>query len=248
MNDTILTVSDLSKDYIDTAGFIVHLLEGINFEVEPQTVTTILAPSGAGKSSLLKITAGLENPTAGKILIKDKAVFIPSKPSSFPWLNVSENIKFNSNNINEEKVKEIIEFVGLSGYEEHFAHTKSLGFRFRISLARAIIKEPSLLIIDETFGNMKSEIKLDLYGLVREAAVRYKLSVLFATTNISESLIISDIIYIMKKKPGEIVTKIDLKFKGIRDEKFYLTGDFVRSKNIIDSALNEHNLKELLVL
>ena len=92
--NTILNIERLTKDYIDRTGHIVHLLEDIDLNINEGEFTTILAPNGAGKSSLLNIIAGLETPSSGKIEDDSKKkIFIPSEPSSFPWLNVKENIE-----------------------------------------------------------------------------------------------------------------------------------------------------------
>ena len=146
-------VNSLSKDYTDSSGFTVHLLEGISFEIEKGSITSLLAPTGAGKSSLLRILSGLDTQTTGTVKVNSenkKIVYIPSAPSSFPWYSVKENLSLVSND--ENKINSVIKDVGLEGYENHFPDNNSLGFRFRISLARALAAGADIIILDEPFN------------------------------------------------------------------------------------------------
>ena len=112
--NTILDIEGLTKDYTDRTGHMVHLLEDINLKINDEEFTAILAPTGAGKSSLLKIIADLEPLSSGKITDNSKKkIFIPSEPSSFPWLNVKENILFNIKDNDQDKLQNIINLVVL---------------------------------------------------------------------------------------------------------------------------------------
>lgn len=188
-------------------------MESIDLSINEGEITTILAPTGSGKSALLKIIAGLETSSSGKI--KDnsqKKIFIPAKPSSFPWLNVKENILFNLSNSDDAELQKISNLIGLEGYKDHYPHNKSLGFRFRISLARAIMNKADLIIIDESFTKMRDEVKKRIYFLLRKIISERKISILFGTSNISEAILLSDKIFLMDKSPGRILDSFDIKF------------------------------------
>ncbi len=93
----MLSIKNISKHYSDRVGYQINLLKNISFTIAPKEFVTILAPVGSGKTSLLRILAGLDDPTSGEIINDlNRKRFIPTKPSSFPWLNVIENISFNS--------------------------------------------------------------------------------------------------------------------------------------------------------
>ncbi len=234
MNDANLKLDNISKDYIDSVGFNIHLLENISVSVGQNEFVTILAPKGSGKTSLLKIACKLENPTSGKVETgKIKIAFIPSKPSSFPWFNVEENISYNSK-LKRKEIFEIINLVGLNGYEDHFPHNQSEGFRFRISLGRAIANEPEIIVIDEPFNKLNDKTREEIYLLTREIFIHKKLTILFGTTNISEAIFLSDKIYLMKKNPAEIIKKIRVDLDKKRELSLMGSKSFQSSRNEIE--------------
>jgi ABC-type nitrate/sulfonate/bicarbonate transport system ATPase subunit len=201
MSQKIIKIDSISKKYSDSTGYVVQLFENISFEIEK--VTTILAPTGTGKSSLLKIIAGIDE---GEKSVTTKNIFIPQKPSSFPWLNVKENITFN-NKIAAKELKDIIKLVGLEGYDDHFPNNNSIGFRFRISLARAIANNPDLLLIDESLTKLTPKRKLELYALLRKVALEKGIPILYATSSITEAIRLSDKIVLMSQNPTKVVTQ-----------------------------------------
>ncbi len=241
---SILKLENISKHYLKAAGAKANVLENINISVESsEKFVSVLAPFSSGKTTLLKIISAIESPDAGKVFLqndiynkpKGKIIFIPEKPSSFPWLSVKENVRFGQSSNSSSGLsardseifhKELIDIVGLSGYEDHFPHNESLGFRFRISLARALAAAPEIILLDDPFKRMNSETKDEIYELVRQVLDKYKITFILATTNISEAVYLSNKIYLMKKNPGQIFEEIrldaeTLKSKGLnRHERF----------------------------
>jgi len=243
----ILEVKKLSKDYNDATGFNVHLLEDISLEVTENSITSILAPTGAGKSSLLKILSGIETSTSGQVKInsaKQRVVYIPSKPSSFPWFSVKQNIELV--NQDEEKIKSIIEFVGLEGYEDHFPDNNSVGFRFRISLARALAAEPGIIILDEPFGKEIKPVTLQrLYELLLYLKSKLGITFLLGTSNLSEAILLSDEIYLMQKEPGKIIDSIQITFDSERNVELMRTEKFIDYRNKIEELLKKQKEQSL---
>lgn len=205
--ENILTVENISKEYSDEVGYRINLLKNVSFTVEKGSVTSIIAPTGSGKSSLLKILAGLEEPTSGEIKQSNgiNNILIPSKPSSFPWMNVRENVKFGLTEIDESKVNDIIKLVGLDGYEDHVPHNKSYGFRFRISLATSLIRNPHILILDEPFNEMDATTKGEVYLLIKSVNEKLNTTIILGTTNITEAIFLSDKVCLMKKVPVKLL-------------------------------------------
>ena len=242
-----MNIENLSKDYFDSTGHIVHLLEDINLNINEGELTSILAPTGAGKSSLLKIISRLENPTSGKIEDNSKKkIFIPDEPSSFPWLNVKENILFNLSNNNDTELKAVISLVGLEGYEDHYPNNKSLGFRFRISLARAIMNNADLIVIDESFTKIRDEVKKRIYLLLRRVIAEKKISFLFGTSNISEAILLSDKIFLMDKNPGRILDSFEIRFADPIRKNFSDSNDFTEYREKIKTYLTKINPNKIL--
>ena len=208
MESALLKTDRISKSYIDLVGYRINLLQDFSVAVHEKEFVTFLAPAGSGKTSLLKILAGLEMPSDGDVICSQKKrVFIPSKPSSFPWLSVFENISFNSE-LEETEIQKIIDLVGLHGYEDHIPHNKSEGFRFRISLGRALANKPDILFLDEPFNNLNTATREEIYQLLRRVYLSNSIPFVFGTTNISEAIFLSERIYLMKKNPGEIISEL----------------------------------------
>jgi len=223
---SLLKIINVSKDYHGIAGAKQHVLQNVNLDVkfsyEKSRLISILAPLGAGKTTLLKIISGLVKPSNGEVNVtgkkcepeelRGKVVYIPEKASSFPWMNVKQNIIFAFNlksaALENNKLKKLINLVGLEGYENHFPNDKSLGFRFRISLARALAVEPQILLLDDPFKEMHHEVKKEINELILSLIFELKINIIFATANINNAIFLSDEIYLMKKNPGMIIDKI----------------------------------------
>ncbi len=235
MSNSKLVLKNLGKTYTDKLGNKLEVLKNVDAEINKNIITSFLAPQGSGKSSLLKIIAGLETHSSGDFINnQSKIVYIPSEPSSFPWLNVKQNITDINKNISEEKLSSILKSVGLLGYEEHFADNRSIGFRFRVSLAKALAYETDFIILDEVFNLMSSESKKECYNLVKELSKKGNTFIL-GTSNITESLFLSSEIYLLGSKPGEIIKKIDNK-NAVNSDLSILTDElFIKKRNEIEN-------------
>ncbi len=243
----MIKVKNISKSYSDEYGYKTNLLKNISFEMQEEEICSVIAPTGSGKSSLLKIIASLETQTEGELIDidKNKLIYIPSEPSSFPWLNVKENILFEIENPDDSKFNDAIKLVGLEGYETHFPNNKSLGFRFRIMLGRAIMRNANLIVVDEPFSKMDGETKSELYKLIRAINHTKKITFLFATTNISEALFLSNKIFLMKKNPGEIFESIDVKLPDKRDDDIFTSEKFIQLRTHIENSFKKIDTQKL---
>ncbi|MFO7446880.1 MAG: ATP-binding cassette domain-containing protein [Ignavibacteriaceae bacterium] len=254
----LLSVKELKKYYTSDTGFNLLVLDNINFSFESDEergkIKTVLAPLGAGKSTLLKIIAAVEKASQGSVILNGKEynipageiVYIPEKPSSFPWYNVRENIEFplkTSSNNSESSVNNLISLVGLAGYEDHFPHNKSYGFRFRISLARALSVNPKIVLIDDSFKNMDPETRDEIYQLIKVISSELKINFLLGTTNIHEAIFLSDEILLMKKNPGTVFKEINIKEK-IQLKDFTATKDVIALRDEIESYFRAENIGE----
>ena len=189
---------NINKTFTYENGLNVKLLDDISFEVKEGEVTSLLASTGSGKSTLLKILSGLELEDAGN-RNETKACIIPSQPSSFPWMNVTENILFANDKLDDQTQKKLVHLVGLEGYENHYPNNKSLGFRFRIAIARALAVNPKIILLDEPFAAMDQKTKLEMLQLIVDLNKETKTTILLATSNLSEALLVSQTILFMKK-------------------------------------------------
>ena len=202
--ETILSVKDISKTRIDSFGVRNKILDNISFEINETSpkFLSILASFGGGKTTLFKILAGLEKPSSGDVILKGekylqpngKIVLIPENSSSFPWLNVKENIELACRlencgiKVGSSEINDLITLVGLTGYENHYPHNNSIGFRFRISLARALLFNPVVLLLDDCFKKMDKTTKDEIFKLLQFISGQVNTRFLFTTTNIIESV------------------------------------------------------------
>lgn len=243
-----LEIKKLSKEFVDETGFRKNLFQNISFDVEKNSFTTVLAPTGMGKSSFLKIISGLETQSSGEIIKKEdtKIIYIPTEPSSFPWMTVKENISFALDD--KRDIKKYINIVGLDGYEDHIPHNKSLGFRFRISLARALAIEPSIIVLDEPFNKMDIKTKAEIYSLVNKINCNEKQTMLLGTTNITEAIYLSDKIILMKKDPAEILEEIKIEFDKERNYELLDKDEFHLMRTRIEKIYKQHQSQKLFNL
>jgi ABC-type nitrate/sulfonate/bicarbonate transport system ATPase subunit len=244
-----LEVKNITKYFKGEAGSRQLIFENLSFSInEEHNITSILAPFGGGKTTLLKILSGLDSDFMGEILLngdktKNKFPFIPEKPASFPWLNVKGNIRSIIDVLEKEerpseiKLQELIDLTGLTSYEDHFPHNKSYGFRFRISLARALAVSPQIILLDDPFKPMDSETKDEIFELIKKIATIKRIKFILTTSNITEAALLSDKILLIKNKPvylsGEIIIdKYKHRLEQLKDE----IQEIVQKENMINAS------------
>ena len=246
----MIEVKNISKEYKDINGFKNVVLKSISLNISSVKITSIIAPSGSGKSILLKIISGLEHATHGEVIKNGngKIIYFPSQPSSFPWLNVEENISLGLLKKDPPKIKSLIALVGLEGYESFYPNNKSYGFRFRIALARSLAHQPDVILLDEPFNQMDIKTKQEILLLIRDIHKTLKTSFLLATTNITEALFLSDDIYLLKNNPGEIISQFTVDLPKERDEIVYDSEKFIQLRSQIEKSFKKIDSQKLLSL
>jgi NitT/TauT family transport system ATP-binding protein len=193
----------------------------------------ILGMSGCGKSTILRYIAGLQQPTEGEVLLHGKPVsdeqrvsMVFQQYSSLPWMTVLDNVslalayKGMPKNERNEKAMEIIELVGLKGHEHKFAQypTLSGGQLQRVAIARSIIANPEILLMDEPFGALDINTRLQMQDLLAKLWMQFHSTIIFVTHDIAEAVYLGDDIYIMKSAPSQFVEhiKVDLPYPRTR--------------------------------
>jgi NitT/TauT family transport system ATP-binding protein len=215
-----LTLSNLSVTFPNGNGGL-EALRDISFEVQPREFLCVLGPSGCGKTTLLRVLAGLLRPTSGIITFHELAGNLPETGFVFqnanlmPWRNVLQNITLPlelSNTPPDEtrdKAKDLIELVGLQGFEGNWPKDLSGGMAQKVAIARALIHDPDLLLLDEPFGALDA-LTRERMGteLLRIWQVRQK-TVVMVTHSISEAVFLADRVLVLSSRPGNI--NLDLK-------------------------------------
>lgn len=211
-----------------STGVQKSILENITIDIKSQShrnsFTSIIAPFGSGKSTLLKIISGSLTPTKGQIKFYNdsgisqipKAVLINEHKNYLSWLSVKKNIEFTIENSrytgkkSNSDIQNIIDLVGLNGYEDHIPNSKSKGFIFRISIGNALITNPDFILLDEPFRNFTSSLRSEVYQVLQDIKSNTKVNFILATTNILESIHFSDMVYMMQKNPGLIFDSLEI--------------------------------------
>lgn len=229
----------VSKTFVQKETQFVHVLKDIDLDVRENEFLVLLGPGQSGKSTLLRIIAGLEKPSTGEVKINGKAVDGPGPDRSmvfqtyslFPWRTVRANVemgpKFNGISKEERRVigQKYIDLVGLNGFESSFPHQLSGGMKQRVGIARAYANSPEVLLLDEPFGQLDAQTRYLMEQEVLRIWEMEKRTVLFVTNNIDEALYLGDRIVIMEGKlPGQIQTihEISLPRPREHDSKSFL--------------------------
>ena len=219
----LIVIDNVSRVFTSSAR-TVNALERISFEIQTGEFVSIVGPSGCGKSTLLKILSGLLPASSGKITVSGKAVNEPLEnvgmvfqaPVLLKWRPVMGNIllpvEFAKLSVAAymEKARSLIKLVGLEGFEEMYPHQLSGGMQQRVSLCRALVTDPQLLLMDEPFGALdamtRDELDLELLRLWEER----KKTVLFVTHSIQEAVFLSDHVFVMSARPGRLLEMLSM--------------------------------------
>ena len=204
-----LNVKNLCKSY----GVEEPVIKKLNFSLNKGEIISFIGESGSGKTTFLKCLAGLENIDTGLIelngrLLNDHDKFVEANQRKigfvfqdnplFPHLNVLENIKFNLNKIDDDELTKLLNLTALNGLEKRYPHELSGGEKQRVCIARSLIRKPDLLLLDEPFSNLdsniKTKIKDEIYRIIKESGI----TTIFVTHDISDTFNISDRILIFK--------------------------------------------------
>lgn len=213
-----LQAQDLSFAYAGAAP----LFERVSLGIRPREIVCLLGGSGCGKSSLLRVLAGLQAPSAGSIEFlgapmtepDPRSALVFQQASLLPWLNVAGNTGFGLDFTHQPKlaraahqarVAQAIEAVGLKGREKLYPSALSGGMAQRVALARALAREPALLFADEPFSALDAITRAEMQSLLVDVVHRWHAAVLLVTHDIDEAILVADRILLMGGKPGTIV-------------------------------------------
>ncbi|MDA2989505.1 MAG: ABC transporter ATP-binding protein [Actinomycetota bacterium] len=199
-------------------------LDDIDFSTTPGDFVSLVGPSGCGKSTLLKLTAGLLNPTAGSVLVGGKEINGPrtdiglmlQTSTLFPWRNVVENISLpldirrDRSKNREARIHEVLELVGLTGFEYHYPRELSGGMQQRVALCRLLISDPDLMLLDEPFGALDEFTREHLNTELARICEHEHKTTLFVTHNVPESVFLSDVVVVMGAHPGRVLEIIEV--------------------------------------
>ncbi|MGL5615458.1 MAG: spermidine/putrescine ABC transporter ATP-binding protein [Sarcina sp.] len=247
-NNIIIQLNNISKTFEET-----NVLKDFSLSIKRNEFLTLLGPSGCGKTTTLKILAGFEQADKGEVLFENKNINnIPpyerplntvfQKYALFPHMNVFENIAFGlkikkmKKEVIEEKVKEMLKLVSLSGYEKRTVDSLSGGQQQRIAIARALVNEPNVLLLDEPLGALDFQLRKEMQVELKRIQQKLGITFIFVTHDQEEALSMSDTIVVMDKgkiqqmgSPEDIYNEPSNRF----------VAEFIGESNIIDGIMLE---------
>jgi ABC-type nitrate/sulfonate/bicarbonate transport system ATPase subunit len=218
-NQDKIVCQNISKIFIQKGKQRVHVLEDISLNVRKNEFVVILGPGQSGKSTLLRIIAGLETPTTGKAFLDGREITGPGPDRGlvfqsymlFPWKTVVGNVELGPKlrGIQKKERREIvshyINLVGLQGFEDHYPHQLSGGMKQRVGIARAYANNPELMLLDEPFGQLDAQTRYFMEKEIARVWEAEKRTVLFVTNNIDEAIYLGDrIVSLFGKLPGRM--------------------------------------------
>ncbi len=224
-----LVSQNLNMVFKTPKGETVHALKDLNFTLKKGELLTVLGPSGCGKTTLLNIAAGFLRPTSGSIILGGNEINGPGvergmvfqQGALFEWLTVAENVNFGLRMkkedpiTTEKKVEEWLDIVGLSGFGNTPTYQLSGGMQQRVALARCLINDPDLILMDEPLGALDALTREKMQSLVLKIWKETGKTIILITHSVEEALLLGEKLYVMAPRPGRIHKEYNLPFASL---------------------------------
>jgi len=245
VTETLVAAGALAKSFRNG----VTALADVDLAVAPGEFVGVLGPSGCGKSTLLRIIAGLIEPSAGRLERSADLVgqigFVFQDPTLMPWATVSDNVYLPlrlqgvGRGAAAPRIVAILESLSLSEFAAAYPRELSGGMRMRVSIARALVTEPVLLLLDEPFAALDEITRFKLNEDLRALWRRHRCTVIFVTHSVFESVFLSNRIVVMTKRPGRIVADLTVDLPEARDNALRLTEGYAECCRTVSRRLAE---------
>ncbi len=221
----MLSFETLSKTYADGT----QALSAVTLDVAQGEILALVGGSGCGKTTLLRLIAGLDRPSAGRILLDGEAIAEPradvgvifQEPRLFPWLSVADNVGFGLSHLSaferEGLVTNALVRVGLGGHDRRWPRELSGGQQQRVAIARALVTRPKLLLMDEPFSALDATTRASLHGHLLALWGESRPTVVMVTHDVEEAVTLADRIVVMQPKPGRVFDAFDNPLARPRD-------------------------------
>lgn len=222
----------------------VQALHDLNLEISRGQFVSIVGPSGCGKSTFLRLVAGLDEPTSGELRVEGHdplgLAFVFQDATLLPWRSVAHNITLPLELRREdadERVAQTLELVGLTDFADAYPAQLSGGMRMRVSIARALVTRPQILLLDEPFGALDEITRQRLNEELLRLWQEDHWTSLFVTHNVSEAVFLSQRVLVMSARPGRILADIPIPFSYPRSPYLRSAPEFIRIANGISRQL-----------
>jgi NitT/TauT family transport system ATP-binding protein len=220
----VVTLNDVTKVYETASGGTVHALSKINLAIHGAEFVSVIGASGCGKTTLLRIIGGLEDGFGGELVLSGRKGGGPSRDvgivfqdaNLLPWRSILQNVLLPAQVLRLDKqaslarAHELIELVGLKGFADKYPFELSGGMRQRVSIARALVHNPSVLLMDEPFGALDALTRETMNAEVLKIWDATKKTVFMITHSITEAVFMSDRVIVMSPRPGRVIAEVDI--------------------------------------
>lgn len=220
----MVTLRDVTKIYDTASGGTVHALSKINLDIHAGEFVSVLGASGCGKTTLLRIIGGLEDGYGGELKLRGRSGggshqdvgIVFQDANLLPWRSILQNVLLPAQvlkldkNASLARAHELLELVGLKGFEDKYPFELSGGMRQRVSIARSLIHDPSILLMDEPFGALDALTREIMNEEVLKIWDRTKKTVFMITHSITEAVFMSDRVVVMSPRPGRVIAEVDI--------------------------------------
>jgi NitT/TauT family transport system ATP-binding protein len=254
----ILEVKDLCKDFDSPQGKVTAL-RNINFQTHRREFVCVIGPSGCGKSTLIRTLAGLEEHSAGEVLLEGKPVHGPGPDRGmvfqgytlFPWRTVKHNVMFGLQMTGkgrreaEQEAMQWIDLVGLTKFANSYPHQLSGGMKQRVAIARALANQPRILLMDEPFGALDAQTRAKMQAYLLEIWKNIDITVLFITHDLDEAIYLADRILVLKAHPGEVQELIEVPVPHPRTPEQFLSPEFLATKARLEELIHPPETEEV---
>ena len=224
-----IAASDVSRVFTQPDDSQVIALSKLSLTIRPGEFVSLIGPSGCGKSTFLRLVAGLIPPTTGALYLDGEPIagtsaargLVFQDPTLFPWLNVYDNIAYGLKirKVYKERqsdVQQFIDLVGLTGFERSYPHQLSGGMAQRVSLARALVNHPKVLLLDEPLGALDAFTRMNMQDELLRIWQERKTTMIMVTHDVDEAIYLSDRIIVMTPRPAKIESCIKVKLSRPR--------------------------------
>jgi ABC-type nitrate/sulfonate/bicarbonate transport system ATPase subunit len=247
-----ITAKEISKAFVRTDGEVTVALNHLDADIKAGEFICLIGPSGCGKSTFLRLVAGLSEPTSGVIALDGQPIKEPGyerglvfqDPTLFPWLNIYENIAYGLKTrhvykAHRQDVADFIHLVGLDGFEKSYPHQLSGGMAQRASLARALVNNPKVLLLDEPLGALDAFTRMNMQDEILRIWKERGTTMIMVTHDVDEAIYLSDRIFVMTPRPAKIEEIIEVSIgRGENQERQRDSSDFLRLRSRILQILD----------
>jgi ABC-type nitrate/sulfonate/bicarbonate transport system ATPase subunit len=254
-----LTLERLTMRFRTRRGEVITALEDVSFDVKDQEFAVLVGTSGCGKSTILRLVAGLVPPTEGRVLVDGRPIAGPGADRGmvfqaytlFPWLTVQRNVEFGPRlrrvpaAERAAVARRYLGQVGLRGFEGVYPKELSGGMMQRVAIARALANDPAVLLMDEPFGALDAQTRSLMGELLLSVWEQTAKTVLFVTHDIEEALFLADRVFVMTARPGRIREEIHVPLPRPRTVDVLTTDAFVSLKRHVMALIREEALRML---